>query len=143
MRQNSRVATARALKEHFILERIAEEEEIEADEDDYDTEIALIAAQSGETPRRVRARLEKGGSMDVLRNQIIERKVIDLILANAGFKEVPYRRPRKATWPHWTMTAGGGEQSNIPEAKPGERRTDRRTRRSTRRSQRRTRRTVM
>ena len=28
--------------------------------------------------------------MDVLRNQIIERKVIDLILANAVFKEVPY-----------------------------------------------------
>ena len=29
--------------------------------------------------------------MDVLRNQIIERKVIDLILANAVFKEVPYQ----------------------------------------------------
>ena len=53
-------------------------------------EIELIAEQSGETPRRVRARLEKGGGMDVLRNQIIERKVIDLILAHAEFKEVPY-----------------------------------------------------
>ena len=90
LRQNSMASTAQALKEHFILERIAEEEEIDADEDDYESEIRLIAAQSSESPRRVRARLEKAGSMDVLRNQIIERKVIDVILAHATFKEVPY-----------------------------------------------------
>ena len=39
LRQNSRVATARALKEHFIFERIAEEEEIEATDEDYEHEI--------------------------------------------------------------------------------------------------------
>ena len=91
LRQNSRASTARALKEHFILERIAEDQQIDADEKDYDAEIAAIAKQTNESPRRVRARLEKRGSMDVLRNQIIERKVVDLILANAVFKEVPYR----------------------------------------------------
>ena len=90
LRQNSAVTTARALKEHFILERIAEEEKIDAGEEDYEAEIRLIAAQSGESPRRVRARLEKSGSMDVLRNQIVERKVIELILEHATFKEVPY-----------------------------------------------------
>ena len=91
LRQNSMVSTARALKEHFILERIAEEEEIDAAEEDYEAEIRLIAAQSDESPRRVRARLEKAGSMDVLRNQIIERKVIERILEHASFKEVPYQ----------------------------------------------------
>ena len=30
-------STAKALKEHFILERIAEDEKIEAEPDDYDT----------------------------------------------------------------------------------------------------------
>ena len=55
IRQNSRAATARALKEHFILERIAEDEGIEIEDGDYDAEIDLIAAQSGESPRRVRA----------------------------------------------------------------------------------------
>ena len=91
LRQNSRAGTAQALKEHFILERIAEDQEIDADDADYEAEIKLIAAQSGESPRRVRAKLEKGGSMDVLRNQVIERKVIDLILENAEFEEVPYQ----------------------------------------------------
>ncbi len=91
LRQNSRVNTARALKEHFILERIAEEQEHRRSaEQDYDAEIMLIARQSGESPRRVRAQLEKGGLMDTLRNQIIERKVIDLILESAKFKDVPY-----------------------------------------------------
>ncbi|MGI5832166.1 MAG: trigger factor [Thermoguttaceae bacterium] len=92
LRQNSQAQTAKALKEHFILERIADEENITDEADDYDTEIALIAAQSNQSPRRVRAQLEKAGEMDILRNQIIERKVIDLILSEAKFKEVPYKK---------------------------------------------------
>jgi len=43
-------ARPRALKEHFILERIAEEEEIDVAEDDYEAEIRLIAAQGNESP---------------------------------------------------------------------------------------------
>jgi len=117
LRQNSRAATARALKEHFILERIAEEEEIDADEDDYTKEIELIARQSGETPRRVRSRLEKGGHMDVLRNQIVEGKVIDLICQHAQFTEVPYQM-EEIEAEAVDQAAGGGEaRVEIPEAK--------------------------
>ncbi len=118
LRQNSRAATARALKEHFILERIAEDQEIEVEEGDYDEEIRLIAAQSNESPRRVRARLEKSGSMDVLRTQIVERKVIDLILKEARFKEVPYEQEQVEA-EAIDKAFGGGEHSDIPEAKPG------------------------
>ena len=91
LRQNSLSATARALKEHFILERIAEDEKIEDEPTDYEAEIRLIADQSGESVRRVRAQLEKRGLMDILRNQIIERKTIDLVLKHAKFKDVPYQ----------------------------------------------------
>ncbi len=118
LRQNSRVSTARALKEHFILERIAEDQEIDADEGDYEAEIAIIARQTEESPRRVRARYEKQGSMDVLRNQIIERKAIDLILANAAFKEVPYQI-EESDVAALELTAAGGDRSDIPAAKPG------------------------
>jgi trigger factor len=118
LRQNSRASTARALKEHFILERIAEDQEIDAVESDYDDEIAIIARQSNESPRRVRAKLEKRGSMDVLRNQIIERKVVDLILAHAVFKEVPYEIEMSDV-AAMELTAAGGDTSEIPEAKPG------------------------
>ncbi|NLS96352.1 MAG: trigger factor [Planctomycetaceae bacterium] len=117
LRQNSRVETARALKEHFILERIAEDQDIDADEADYDAEIALIAMQSGETPRRVRSRLEKSGTMDALRNQIIERKVIDLILAEATFTEVPYELGHPDSTAINRAAGGGEEESEIPEAR--------------------------
>ena len=90
LRQNSRAMVAQALKEHFILEKIAEVEAIEDTQEDYDAEVALIAAQNGVTPRRVRAQIEKSGDMDILRNQIVERKVIELIAASATFTEVPF-----------------------------------------------------
>jgi trigger factor len=114
--QNSTAATARALKEHFVLERIAEEEKIEVADADIDEEIKLIAEQSGESPRRVRARLEKSGNMDVLNNQIVERKVIDLILQHATFKEVPFSFER--TDAEAIDQNLGGEHGDIPEAKP-------------------------
>ena len=119
LRQNSAASTARALKEHFIFERIAEEEKIEETPEDYDHEIELIAEQSGETPRRVRARLEKGGGMDVLRNQVIERKVVDLILAHAEFEEIPYKPElpeAEAEAVGWS--ASGEQESTIPEIAP-------------------------
>jgi trigger factor len=90
LRQTAMASTARSLKEHFILERIAEDESIADTASDYDEEIRAIAAQSGESPRRVRASLEKRGLMDVLRNQIIERKTIDLVTSHASFTDTPF-----------------------------------------------------
>jgi trigger factor len=118
LRQNISASTARALKEHFILERIAEDQEIEPSEQDYEEEIYYLAMQSGESPRRVRARLEKGDMMDVLRNQVVERKVIELILSQAEFKEVPYK-PEGMEEEALDQTVGGEEEveSEIPEAK--------------------------
>ncbi len=94
LRQSVMASTARALKEHFILERIAEDEGIADTAADYDEEIRAVAAQSGESPRRVRASLERRGLMDVLRNQIIERKTIDLITSHASFKDTPFEFAR-------------------------------------------------
>ena len=86
-KQNAQATTEAALREHFILEQIAEEESIDADESDYDAEISLIAQQSDVPVRRVRARLEKQGQMDALRNQIVERKVIEQIVDAAKVTE--------------------------------------------------------
>ena len=118
LRQNSLSTTARALKEHFILERVAEDEKIEDEPKDYEDEIRLIADQSGESVRRVRAQLEKRGLMDILRNQIIERKTIDLVLKHAKFKDVPYK-PESLETEAVDEAAGGGEETEdaIPEAK--------------------------
>lgn len=78
-RMNARESTIRALREHFVLEKIAEDLEVEPTPEDYDKEVDLIAEQSDSSARRVRARLEKSGQMDAIRNQIIERQVIERI----------------------------------------------------------------
>lgn len=119
LRQNSEATTAQALKEHFILERIAEEEGIEDTPEDYDREIMMIALSQQDTPRRVRARLEKRGQMDTLRNQIIERKVVDLITSKAKFKEVEFNPQRQETEAVELAVGGRQESSEIPSAKPG------------------------
>jgi trigger factor len=118
LRQNSMATTAMALKEHFILERIAEEQNVEDTPADYDREIALIAIQSGESPRRVRARLDKRGQMDALRNQVIERKVIELIKSEATVDDVDFK-PEKAEAHPVDFTVSGHDDSDIPEAKHG------------------------
>ena len=115
--QNSREQTAKSLKEHFVLERIAEEEKIDVASQDYDDEIALIAEQSGESSRRVRAQMEKRGLMDTLHNQIIERKTIDVILANAKFNESKYALEIPTVEAVNSSLAGGEKAaSDIPEA---------------------------
>jgi trigger factor len=117
LRQNSSAATARSLKEHFILERIAEEEKIEAEEGDFEKEILLIAMQSGESPRRVRAQIEKRGLMDVLQNQIIERKVLELVQSKAKFIDKPHK-PEELDVEAIHQAAGGGDAAaSIPEVK--------------------------
>ncbi|MEY4180512.1 MAG: hypothetical protein RLY70_4086 [Planctomycetota bacterium] len=113
---NSLGNTESALKEHFILERIAEENKIEAEPKDYEREIELIADQGNESPRRVRARYEKRGLMDTLRNQIIERKAIDLITESAELTEKPYELPRSTTYAVEVSLAKKSGDS-IPEAK--------------------------
>ena len=109
--------TAVLLKEHFVLERIAEEEEIEDSPQDYELEIAKIAMQQNDSPRRVRARLERTGQMDSLRNMIIESKVTDLITENATFTGTDYDFGAEGEDTFATDIFLGGKDQQIPEAK--------------------------
>jgi trigger factor len=80
--------TEAELKEHFVLQKIAEVEKLDIDEDDIDDEIERIAVQNDESPRRVRARLEKDDLMEALATEIVERKALDLILDSAEYEDV-------------------------------------------------------
>jgi trigger factor len=109
MEQDILQSTALALKEHFVLQKIAEVEKIEVNDDDLEAEIDRIAEQNNESPRRVRARLEKDDLIESLAAEMIERKALDLILNSATYEDV-----------------GGGEKSQAElasieqQAVPGE-----------------------
>ena len=67
-----------------------------------------MAMQSGESPRRVRAQIEKKGLMDVLQNQILERKVLETVQAQAKFIDEPYQ-PEQLDVEAIHLAAGGGD----------------------------------
>ena len=120
LRQNAKEETAKLLREHFILEKIAEQENIEASEDDIDKEIETIAIQMGTSPRRVRLQIENAGQEDALRNQIVENKVLDLISAAAEFVEVPFELPGVQKTSAIDYTAGGDKPEETEEAETEE-----------------------
>jgi trigger factor len=87
LQQDIMASTAIGLKEHFVLQKIAETEKIDIDEDDIDQEIERLADRQGESPRRIRAQLEKEDMMEALAAELIENKTLDVILESAIYED--------------------------------------------------------
>jgi trigger factor len=87
IRQNAIESTRQALKEHFVLDRIATAENIECEESDIDQELTMMAFQSGESLRRIRARMIKSGMIDNLEAQLRERKAVDVVINKVSFTD--------------------------------------------------------
>jgi trigger factor len=88
MQQDVVKSTSAALKEHFVLQKIAEDEKIEVSDDDIDAEVERIAARTDESPRKVRAKLEREDMLESLAAELLESKALDLILESAEYEEV-------------------------------------------------------
>ena len=97
IRQQAVSTTERALKEHFVLDKIVNTEKIEVTAEEIDVEIQLMAMQRGESARRVRARMEKSGMDENLAAQILERKAVDFILDKAKFTDVSIEKQTEST----------------------------------------------
>ena len=116
-------STAVALKEHFVLQKIAEVEKIDIDEEDIDEEISRIAEQQGDSPCRVRARLEKEDMMEALAAELIENKTLDSILESAEYQDEPLVKDDQASVVTVEEQAVPGEMHDplaAPEAPPEE-----------------------
>jgi trigger factor len=96
IRANAHEQTLRSLKEFFLLSRIAEAEGIKVEDEDVELEINRIAEQEDESPRRIRARIEKEGLAESLVTQILERKSLDHILECAQIEDVALEEEEKA-----------------------------------------------
>lgn len=113
MQQDILQSTAASLKEHFVLQKIAEMEKIEVNEDDIEDEIERLAEQSDESARRIRARLEKEEQLDILAAQMIERRTLDLILDSAVYEDVPVDEDLQPTTTTSAAQAVPGEMRNL------------------------------
>lgn len=107
LRQNALASTTRALKQQFLLQKIAEKEGIKIEDADLEKEIADLADQSGEPRRRVRARIDKEGLWETIGSMAIERKTIEKVVALGRIEEVPYQEEATAS--------SGVDESALPE----------------------------
>jgi len=97
LQQDVLKSTAMAMKEQFVLHKLAEEEKLDISDDDINDEIERIADRAGESPRRVRARLEREDMMEALAVELLERKALDLVLQNAEYEDVPLAADEQET----------------------------------------------
>ena len=79
------------LRGSLLLERIADEEKIEASDAEIDDEIKAIATASRQTPEQVRTILTKQGGERSIAGRLRNRKALDFLVANANVTEEEWK----------------------------------------------------
>src|ERR671912_738337 len=78
----------RELKLFFILQKIAADQNVDVDEAELNGRIAMLAAQRGRRPEKMKQEMSKDGSLANLYVQLREQKAIDRLLSQAQIEEV-------------------------------------------------------
>jgi trigger factor len=78
----------RDLKLFFILQKIATDFNVDVDEAELNGRIALLAAQSGKRPAKLKQEMTADGSLLSMYVQMREQKAVDKILETAKIEEV-------------------------------------------------------
>lgn len=90
LEQDAVRSTAAALKEHFVLQKIAELEKLEIEDADIDAEIDAIADRTNDSPRKVKARLEREDLIEALATELLERRALDMVLQGATYEDYAF-----------------------------------------------------
>jgi trigger factor len=90
---------ARELKLYFILQKIANDQQTEVEEAELNGRIAMLAAQRGARPEKLKQEMAKDGSLANLYVQMREQKAVDKILESATIEEVDVPNEPPATQP--------------------------------------------
>jgi trigger factor len=122
LQQDAMASTARGLKEYFVLQKIAEAEDIDVEDKDIEEEIETMAEASDESPRKVRARIERENMMEALMTQVLERKTLDFVLQNAEYEDVTMDAPALVNVAAIEASASGAEEEEtVPQMnQPGD-----------------------
>ena len=67
------------VKAALLLERVAEEENIQVSDEEFERELEALARQSKQTSEAVRARLTQDGGLDRIRTRIRNEKTLDFL----------------------------------------------------------------
>jgi trigger factor len=79
VRADQRESAVQEVKASLLLEKIAEEENIQVSDAEIDREVEALAKQSKQTAEAIRARLTRDGALDRIRNRIRNDKTLDFL----------------------------------------------------------------
>jgi len=88
LRGGARDEAVRELKLFFILQKIAADRNVDIDEAELNGRIAMLAAQRGRRPEKMKQEMAKDGTLANMYVQMREQKAIDKILESADIEEV-------------------------------------------------------
>ena len=87
LRTGARDEAARELKLFFILQKIATDQNTDVDEAELNGRIAMLAAQRGQRPEKLKQEMSKDGTLANLYVQMREQKAVDQILESAEIED--------------------------------------------------------
>lgn len=88
LKQGSAEEAASELKMFFVLQKIADDRQVEVEEDELNGRIALMAALRGERPEKLKQQMAKDGSLQNLYLQMREQAALDTVIADATVSDV-------------------------------------------------------
>ncbi len=88
LRHGARDEAAKELKLFFILQKIANEQQVDVDEAELNGRIAMLAAQRGQRPEKLKQQMAKDGTLGNLYIQMREAKAVDNLIEKAQVEEV-------------------------------------------------------
>ncbi|MBI4581843.1 MAG: trigger factor [Planctomycetes bacterium] len=118
LKTSSREEAIGELKLAFIMEKLAEEIEVEVSEGEVNTMIASIARRQGQRFDRIRDQLAKEGGLTTLYLRLRDDKILDQLISNAAVTEKTIEEMKaggKASDP-----AGPADRGEAPTAAGGE-----------------------
>jgi trigger factor len=87
IRESQRERAEKSVRWAFIMNRIAQLEKVEVSDADVDAEIERIAEAVNKAPAAIRANLTKENGLDSIKEQIENRKALDLVIKSAQIRE--------------------------------------------------------
>jgi trigger factor len=93
--QGAKDEAVKELKLFFILQKIATDTNVDVDEAELNGRIAMLAAQRGERPEKLKQQMAKDGTLANLYIQMREQRALDLILKDAQIEDVDLQTEKK------------------------------------------------
>jgi trigger factor len=87
MRDRLRDSAADEIRGQLLLEAIADREQLAVTDEELDARVAEMAAAQEKTPHKLKAELDKDGSLGSLRWRLRQEKALDLVVSRATITE--------------------------------------------------------